>query len=403
MPPSTRTSPRKVPPSPSNLALTKPAPSPKQHHLILPKGLSPQAKILSLPHPQTSEPSRFIFDPSPNPPRLYQLTSMTQPRRLQRSILISPDPSQPPSPWKGTMTSNANLTIATPLDPLFLLLPFFALQVSLENDNPYRSLDDILSSPAPTAIQSYIFSHPAFESVLLSRAAAISDTLCVCDTTMFRLNLEKLHAELLSKARSTLSADPEPTLPPSLERHFTTPILEEPFRLPPPEVETETLSQQETGLPTPPESQTSLSSTLQPNSTPSIPSLQRLALALSLLAPLLPSALSPLNPDSPLAKLPEHKGLFEPLSAHLSALSTRRVEAITVQTAARRGLGSLENDFEAEADRMEKKRKRDEADEAERKRKKGASRGVKQLAKVDTTGMRSMTSFFTKKPAIGKS
>ncbi|KKY24503.1 putative ribonuclease h2 subunit b [Diplodia seriata] len=51
-------------------------------------------------------------------------------------------------------------------------------------------------------------------------------------------------------------------------------------------------------------------------------------------------------------------------------------------------------DDEAAAMRAEKKRKKDE----EETKKKNQSRGVKQLAKADTSGMKKLSSFFTKAP-----
>ncbi|KAH0391702.1 hypothetical protein KCU89_g14234, partial [Aureobasidium melanogenum] len=56
---------------------------------------------------------------------------------------------------------------------------------------------------------------------------------------------------------------------------------------------------------------------------------------------------------------------------------------------------STMNDEEAEEREATKRRKKEE----EEAKKKNMSRGVKQLGKVNTTGMMKLSSFFTKAPA----
>ena len=55
----------------------------------------------------------------------------------------------------------------------------------------------------------------------------------------------------------------------------------------------------------------------------------------------------------------------------------------------------MEEDDEVVAAREEKKRKKEE----EERRKKNESRGVKELKKVDTSGMKKLSAFFAKVPA----
>lgn len=55
----------------------------------------------------------------------------------------------------------------------------------------------------------------------------------------------------------------------------------------------------------------------------------------------------------------------------------------------------MEEDEERVAEREEKKRRKEE----EEKKKKGEGRGIKALKKVDTSGMKKMSSFFVK---VGK-
>lgn len=86
---------------------------------------------------------------------------------------------------------------------------------------------------------------------------------------------------------------------------------------------------------------------------------------------------------------------FGKLEAHLKGLR----EARTATTAARAGDFSLKRglDDDEEQERDEKRRKKKEAEEDEKKKRKGMSKAQKDLEKVNTKGMKSIASFFTKK------
>ena len=84
---------------------------------------------------------------------------------------------------------------------------------------------------------------------------------------------------------------------------------------------------------------------------------------------------------------------FAPLDAYLARLARLRQEAAAARSAGdytrKRAL-----DEEEVAARAEKKRRRDEE---EKRKKAGESRGVRDLKKVSTVGMRKMSDFFKKK------
>lgn len=86
---------------------------------------------------------------------------------------------------------------------------------------------------------------------------------------------------------------------------------------------------------------------------------------------------------------------FSPLDTHLKYLASLHEEARALRSLSdnitrKRG----HDDDEAAEERAEKKRKKEE----DEKRKKSESNATKQLKKVNTTGMKKMSSFFTKVP-----
>ena len=86
---------------------------------------------------------------------------------------------------------------------------------------------------------------------------------------------------------------------------------------------------------------------------------------------------------------------FTPLDTHLKYLSSlheeaRALRALSDNITRKRGL----DDDEAAEERAEKKRRKEEED----KKKKQESNAMKALKKVDTSGMKKLSSFFTKVP-----
>jgi hypothetical protein len=276
-------------------------------------------------------------------------------------------------------------------------------------------------------------------SLLEARLAAACDTVEAGDELMFRFSEDKLLSEILSKAQR-MSSRP---LPRSMEERFVVKPLEAPVLgvKRKPTVAT-TVSTQETqdddipasgsvsGTSTPKleasESQSSVSSTESSTTSlaskastaatsvvaaeeekeeatadvlliPSIVasqeviSLQRLRTAVNFLC-------SSYVPPSLVAllqtKLAAQPGIdFAPLDAYLSELSCLKQEAMAARSAGDYGRKRVLDDDEI-AERAEKKRKKEED---EKRKKASESRGVKNLKKVNTTGMRKMSDFFMKK------
>ena len=87
---------------------------------------------------------------------------------------------------------------------------------------------------------------------------------------------------------------------------------------------------------------------------------------------------------------------FAPLTEHLSAIAKLKSEAAALRSISDNisRKRQLEYDEDKIAEREEKKRKKEEED----KKKKSEGRGIKALKKVDTTGMKKMSAFFSVKP-----
>ncbi|KAI1633495.1 ribonuclease H2, subunit B [Biscogniauxia mediterranea] len=417
---------------------------------ILPKKATKEARIVSLLNPRYAKPTRYLVCPETG---VYEFTRIAAPKTTPRSWLVQYDgkngkevqeKSGDKAEFGVHITKGADLFVATPIDPIFLLLPAFIPSTSASSDSKsekqnrlFVSSDDHLdtiqqSSPHQWEILRWGKIRELFES----RMAAICDTAQAGDETMFRFSEDKLLAELLAKARR-MSEGP---LPKSMEDKFVTKTLEAPVlgvkRAAVLQPETETEAEKETeetatvsasaesGISTPKEvdsaeSQTSGESTetaatsaseasaaaaaavpeLAPTikASPEIIRLQRLRIAFQFLsssyvAPAYAATLRQRLSSS--SSSPGGSGVdFAPLDAYLARVAQLRQEA-----AAARSVGDYtrkrELDDEEVAARAEKKRRRDEED---KRKKAGESRGVRDLKKVNTSGMRKMSDFFKKK------
>jgi hypothetical protein len=223
---------------------------------------------------------------------------------------------------------------------------------------------------------------------------------------MYRLSNEKLLAELVNKAQRMADNG----LPASIESHF----VQEALRIPMMAIQ-QTESQDEANPGADADSSTPSTATEQSqpsqtsaitdatslasasDSTPdNITTLLRLRTALNLLlSTYIPSTLhTPLNT---LFKSPSSPIDFTPLDTHLAHIADakRRAQAMRSLSDNISRKRSTMNDEEAEEREATKKRKKEE----EEAKKKNTSRAVKQLGKVNTTGMMKLSSFFTKAPA----
>ena len=428
--------------------------------LVLPEDRSPEARICTLAHPRTSKPSRYYLDPGKG---VYEFTKVAAPRKIYRSWLIGrpteftngnvvaeeslTQPSGsllqtgdfldncevPISRKTGTSHSgsisdgyvmkNAELLIATPIDYLFLLLPSFASSPSAKSPSAKRlfiSADDLLETLCDNSKHIHqLLDHRPTRQALEDRMAAVCDTVDAGDEKMYRLNDERLLNELVLKARIMIANG----MPKSMEEKFIRRALESPIMTV--KHEESIISKNESQVVTPPsesiasDSQASANNSVLTSSAASsvdteitIPGgsnpatseselyhLLRMRTALSYMisvyiAPALTATLSSLlsSERSPIN--------FKPLDERLSYIAELRADALASRSLGdfSRKRSGLEDDEAAES-RAEKKRKKEEE---EKKKRANESRNLRDLKKVDTSGMKKMSDFFGKKAASKK-
>jgi hypothetical protein len=416
---------------------------------ILPKDASPDARIVTLANPRTTLDTRYFCCPEKG---LYEFTKIAEPRTTPRSWLLAPSASEGRdadregqnakasarkddgeyTPSGGYVTKSAEMFIATPIDPLFLVLLALAPSTSVqEAKRLFLASDEYFDKMASkSAHLRTLLRTRSTQKRIEARMIAVCDTVDAGDETMYRLNEIKLLQELLQKAKRMVDSG----LPSSMEEKFVTKALEVPM-LSLKREESTILEGAEQGeapntssAATPAtdsmDSQNSTSSTdtlatsasfastaatsisgadetaEQSNHAPAaatvtapegIPHLLRLRTALNFIT----TSYLPLHLQRTLSTLLQSHSAstvdFSPLNQHLSHLADLRQQAL-----ASRSLGDYSRKRtldEDEETRAEKKRKKDEE---EKKRKAGESRGVRELKKVNVKGMKKMSDFFTK-------
>ncbi|KAK7943192.1 uncharacterized protein PG986_012305 [Apiospora aurea] len=429
-------------------AATAPAPSNKSRYtlpttatnppkiFILPRKATSEARVVSLPNPRYNKPTRYLVCPETG---IYEFTRITAPKSTPRSWLIDtsvnagtgaeneekPDPKKPESDdseFGAYVTKGAELYLATSIDPVFLLLPALVSDETARGEGGKKMFvesDDYfdqLSKASPHF--SEILRWGSTRQLLESRMATVCDTVDAGGEPMYRFSKEKLLTEMLSKAKRMS----ENSLPPSMEEKFVAKALEAPVLGLKREDTTTTNSSDSTPKVEPAESQSSteaaetmtshaseastaatsaadeeatvaasaLKASMQ--ASPEVTKLQRLRVAFSFICSsyIVPSQVSQLK-----QQLSEQKKLvdFSPLDDYLAQVAKLRQEA-----ASSRSMGDYSRkhvlDEEELMDRAEKKRK---MEEDEKRKKAGESRGVKNLKKVNTSGMKKMSDFFKKK------
>ncbi|KAL9136098.1 MAG: hypothetical protein Q9175_002687 [Cornicularia normoerica] len=418
--------------------------------LVLPEHASPGACICVLAHPRTLTPSRYYFDPGKG---LYEFTCVAAPKSTCRSWLIgrqtrlvsqeddarygkAPTTTEKPEPElaeandrpisDGYTVKNAEMLIATPIDHLFLLLPSFIHEPSAKSPTVkslFFSADDLLEKLSEKSKHfSHISGHDHVRLAMEQRMGAVCDTVYAGDEEMYHLSDEKLLGELVQKAKNMIAKG----LPASMEERFIRKALETPVMvvghdetsipdatmsqnerptsesivLEPVDSQTSTASQESTA--SAPSTTTEL--TLPEDNTPAINAselyhLLRLRTALSyIISSYVPPAIA--RTLNTLISSGKSQVDFTMLDERLANIARMRTEAL-----ASRSLGDFsrkrnmyEDDAAAET-RASKKRKKEEE---EKKMKAGESRGIKDLKKVDTKGMKKMSDFFGKATAAKK-
>ncbi|KAI0391939.1 ribonuclease H2, subunit B [Xylariaceae sp. FL0594] len=461
----TESSSAKSVPSDTKYTLSAPPKNPPRI-FILPTKASKDARIVSLLHPRYAKPTRYLVCQETG---FYEITRISAPKTTPRSWLIQTDTNssadsvssdEEDSRFDAYVTNGAEVFVATPFDPLFLILPTLVDPASSRSAQKekrrYISSDDHfdrIQDQSPHLWETLRWGKEGVRELLEARLAAVCDTAEAGDERMYRFNEDKLVAEMAKKAKR-MSAKP---LPRSMEDKFVTRPLEAPLMgVKRGEPATSAESQEETtsgtSTPTPKvgagESQDSLSSVdsgeslvsdvstaatsvavpedtaepgeeaqlenqtttaaptgtsepqLQPAmaASPEVISLQRLRTAFNFLcSAYIPRQLAEmLQTRLGLASTLTSAELgvdFAPLDAYLTELNRLKQEAAAARSAGDYGRKRVLDDDEI-AERAEKKRKKEEED---KRKKAGESRGVRNLKKVDTTGMKKMSDFFKKK------
>ncbi|KND88143.1 Ribonuclease H2 subunit B [Tolypocladium ophioglossoides CBS 100239] len=400
---------------------------PPQKLLILPKAATPEARIVTLPNPRHGQPARYLVCPETG---IYEFTRIAAPNSTPRSWLIETraasvenktgdDASEP----KAQVMMGADLYIATTIDPLFLVLPALADSQAARGSGDKKCLflssdDHFDKLPEDSSHLSEILRWDKTRTLVEGRMAAICDTVEAGDESMFRLSEAKLLTAMLGKAKRMSDSG----LPPSMEDKFVKSVLEAPIPLQKRDVpvnesqaskgadsevstpRTESTNSQSTAMSLASQPSTAATSFTEEGllaadtvvntveASPDIVKLQRLRVAFdficsSYVSPAIAEQLrrQSLNKDASSVD-------FSPLDKYLAKVTELRAEALATRSISdfSRKRGHDEEEDEA---RQEKKRKLEE----EKKRKANQSRGVRDLKKVNTSGMKKMSDFFKAK------
>ncbi|KAG7286617.1 hypothetical protein NEMBOFW57_008928 [Staphylotrichum longicolle] len=393
---------------------------------ILPKTASSSARVFTLHHPRYNKPTRYLVCPSAG---FFEFTTVSPPKSAPRSWLIQPTTSTITTTTTTTTTndedSNNNNTtqtiqspalhLATPYDPLFLLLPALFSSSTTSSSSPtsptthqpqekqkrmFLSLEDHLDAlPDPARhLADILHSTPSAREAVEARLRAVCDVVQAGDESMYRVSEARVVREVLGKARRMVQGG-EGSLPGSMEERFVRRELEAPV------VGGSVASTETVGSLA--DSQVSTASTAATSVTDGegigggevssamtasekVVKLQRLRVAFNFICS---SYIAPAIAEMLKGQLAKETDLvdFKPLDEYLAQLAKLRQEAAAARTTdfSRKRMADEEAD-----ERAEKRRKM----EAEEKAKKASmSRGVKNLMKVNTSGMKKMSDFFKKK------
>ncbi|MCJ1286948.1 hypothetical protein MMC26_006295 [Xylographa opegraphella] len=423
---------------------TTTAPSPRL--FILPKSASQHASIITLAHPRSSFPTRYYFCPEAG---IFEFTRIAAPKSLHRSWLLSAkkagatevarartdggagtegdvtgEDEMYNNGWSGGyVVRKAEVFAATRMDPLFLLLPGLSPRHAAKEGSskePFLAFDDHLERLAESSRHlNYALKHEPIRERIRDRMASVCDVVQAGDEQMYRLSEGKLLQELCQKARRMVVAG----LPQSMDERFVRKALEVPVVglkrertvVSEPSGEDEAVrdeisvdasdSQTSTGTASTPDTRSSdhttitipetLDATAIAAETPAeVLGLLRLRVAVTYLV----STYVPAHLATALTHLLDSHTSpidFGACTRQLAHVAELRAEALASRSVGdfswKRGMAEDEGGAES---RAAKKRKQEEE---ERRRKAGQSRGVRDLQKVDTSGMRKMSDFFGKR------
>ncbi|KAF5531325.1 ribonuclease H2 subunit B [Fusarium mexicanum] len=379
---------------------------------ILPSKATPGARIVTLPNPRHGRPARYLVCPETG---VYEFTRVAIPNTTPRSWLIeTSSDSSVDSARKTGVSMGQDLFVATSIDPLFLVLPALTetQSKSSEGKRLFLSSDDYFDKlPQGSSHLSEIVRCDKTRKLIESRMAEVCDTVEAGDENMFRINESKIVNVVLEKAKRMCGGG----LAPSMEEKFVKKALEAPILVQKRETITTTTTTRTESQASNPESADSQSTAATTETevsgtstaatsftaetatenivsaieaSPEIINLQRLRTAFNFIC----SCYIASSLVAQLEDMLKRETIvdFSPLDEYLAKLSKLRAEAMaahSIDYSRKRGLD------EEEDEAFVKKRKMEE----EKKKKSLESRGVRDLKKVNTKGMKKMSDFFKKK------
>lgn len=380
---------------------------------VWPKETSPGARVVTLSNPATSTPNRYLLCPEKG---CYEFTRIAAPKRACNSWLLAPEESDNVKKEnEGYALQTPDLMVATPVDPLFLVLP----ALTTDNNMFLTPLDYLERQEEHSAHLKQMLRQDeagTLEKMFERSMLSVSDTMEAGEEMLCRFSAEKLCQRLVTKAKRMVDKG----LPASMEERFVKQALAVPVMTIRREKSSVSVADTTAGAESDSASTsqdtertdasaatmstaaTSIADTPAPPAaaTPEIVNLLRLRTALNFLlssyiSPTLRNTLHPLLADPSRATID-----FVPLDNHLQHLAKLKQEAHALRSLSDNisRKRSTMDDEEAIEKAEAKKRKKDEEDA----RKKNVSQGVKKLAKADRSGMKSISSFFGAKLAGGK-
>jgi Ydr279p protein family (RNase H2 complex component) wHTH domain/Ydr279p protein triple barrel domain len=412
---------------------------------ILPSDTSKDARFVLLKNPRDGERRRYFFCPLKG---LYEMTKICADTYDFRSVMFAPGSEPNTSETKsmqekmntrtnesgcatgdkstifkggsfeGYINKSAQMFVATPFDPIFILLPLLDPPAATSRTQPgeglFRPYDDILDEQLQEdGHLRHVLTDRTFRPTLLRALNCICDSVDAGDEQMYRLSMQKLSEYLLSKARRAVQRG----LPASMEERFVTRSLEVPMLSVQRQEGVAISTSGETDVtpvyhtPDVSECQSSASSTtttvafseasaatsvgIFDNVPPTnLQYLQRLRTAMSFITA---SYLDPKRGAKLAVMISEGKQSpnFDPLDEHLQQLAKLRAEAFASRSFSDFNKKRNLEDDEAAEERAEKKRK---LQEEEKRKKSQESRGVRDLKKANVSGMKKMSAFFAKGP-----
>lgn len=401
---------------------------------ILPTQASDDARFVTLPNPRTEALTRYLFCPETG---VYEFTVVASSTQQPRSILFAPKTKSKSGEEEGqeesgntgnaagtpSIAKTAEIAVATPIDVVFFMIPLLSPSNSTQTQAKklFQPIDDIIDShdELPQHLR-YVLYHENFRETLQQRVETVCDTVEAGDEKMFRFNETKFLQEMIVKAERMVNQG----LPASLEERFIRQALATPMMAVKRETNpTATTTSTDTTTTATPSDNTTPATETEPNTDNSTPAtepepepepvpvpdektddaiahLLRLSTALTFLKESYISSTLSTHLDTLLAA-PETSPLdFKPLHERLQHIADLRAEAL-----ASRSLGDFSRkrgaeDFDDISEVRAEKKRREE--EEKKKAKAGQSRGVKDLQKVNTSGMKKMSDFFGKSAAAAK-